>query len=157
MSIGFPIAFRSAQVRLALIVIAIVALGGLVIGVRARLKTQSPDEVPASAKDPVAVVVQSKSPATRLPTHVITLRPDGFDPAAVLWAKGKFFLTIDNRSNVNEITLLLERQAGSRVKEIKSRMRKERSAGVLDLPPGDYLLTEANHPQWVCRIKISPH
>jgi hypothetical protein len=71
--------------------------------------------------------------------------------------KGKFFLMIDNRSNVNEIFLLLERKAGGRVKEIKSRMRRERSAGVIELPPGDYLLREADHPQWVCRISVSPH
>jgi hypothetical protein len=140
MSIVFPIAFGSTRVRLALIVVAIVALGGLVIGVRARLKTY----VPGEASDTATVTDQSKSPATRLPTPVITLRP------------GQFFLMIDNRSKVSEITLLLDRQVGGRVKEIKFRMRKERSAGVLDLPPGDYLLTEASHPQWVCRIKISP-
>jgi hypothetical protein len=136
--------------------VAIVGLGGLVIGVRAGLKTHKPVEASAPAKDPAVVAVQSKSPATRIPTHVITLRPDGFDPAEVLWQKGKSFLTIDNHSNVSVINLLLERLAGGHVKEIKLRMRKERSAGVLDLPPGDYLLTEVNHPQWVCRIKVSP-
>lgn len=156
MSIRFPMAFGSARVRLALLVVAIVGLGGLVIGVRAGLKNHLPDGVPAPLKNTTVVTVQSKPKATRLPSHVITLRPSGFDPAEVLWPKGKFFLTIDNRSNVNEINLVLDRQAGRRVKEVKFRMRKERSAGVLELTPGNYLLTESNHPEWVCRIRISP-
>lgn len=156
MSIGFPNTFGNMRVRLALLVVAIVGLSMIVLGVRARLKTQVIGEASTPAKIPEPIAVQSKSPATRIQSHVITLRPGGFDPPEVIWQKGQFFLMINNRSNVNEITLLLERQSGGRVKEIKSRMRKERSAGVFDLPPGDYLLTEANHPQWICRIKISP-
>lgn len=52
--------------------------------------------------------------------------------------------------------LRLDREAGGRVKEVRLRSKKERAAGVFDLPPGDYLLTEANHPGWVCRIKVTP-
>jgi hypothetical protein len=94
--------------------------------------------------------------ATRITSHILTLRPRGFDPAEVSWPKGKFLLIIDNRTNVNELTLRLDREAGGRIKEIKFKMRKERSAGVLDLNPGNYLLTEANHPGWMCRISITP-
>jgi hypothetical protein len=66
------------------------------------------------------------------------------------------YLTVNNLSNVNELVLRLEREAGGRVREMKLRSKKERSAGALDLPPGNYLLTEANHPGWVCRIKVCP-
>ncbi|HEX8845108.1 MAG TPA: hypothetical protein VF791_10715 [Pyrinomonadaceae bacterium] len=156
MKLRFPIAFGSTRVRLVLLVTAILGLGGLVIGVRAGLNNHSPADAPAPAKDPEVVAVQSKSQATRLPSHVITLRPRGFDQAEVSWPKGRFFITIDNRTNVSEINLRLDRETGGRVKETKLKMRKERSLGVLDLTPGVYLLTEAGHPGWVCRIRITP-
>jgi hypothetical protein len=92
-----------------------------------------------------------------LTSHLLTLRPSGFEPAEATWPRGQFFLSIDNRSNVNDITLRLDRKAGARVKEVNLKMRKQRSAGVFDPPPGEYLLTEANHPEWVCRITISPN
>lgn len=74
------------------------------------------------------------------------MSPRGFDPAEVRWPKGRIFLTVNNLSNVSELVLRLDRKVGGRVKEMNLRSKKERSAGVLDLTPGDYLLTEANHP-----------
>jgi hypothetical protein len=134
----------------------ILVLSGVAMGARAMLTAGVPGDAAAHARNPAAVPVESKSAGTRVASHQLTLRPGGFDPAEVRWPKGKFFLAINNRSGVDHLTLRLDREAGGRVKEIKLRMRKERSAGVLDLNPGDYLLTEANHPGWVCRIKITP-
>jgi hypothetical protein len=157
MSVGFPFAFGSARVRLALLAVAVVGLGSLVIVARARLTHHARVEAVAPEQDhAAAAVAQSKSPETRIISHLLTLSPRGFDPAEVSWPKGRFFLTIDNRSNVSELVLRLDRVAGGRVKEINLKSKKERSAGVLDLHPGEYLLTEANHPGWVCRIKITP-
>lgn len=156
MSVRLPVTLRSTWVRLALLMVAILGFGAFVIIARARLTNHPPGQVSAPAQDSAAFTAQSKSRVIRIPSHVITLRPGGFDPAEVSWPKGRFFLTVDNRSNINELTLRLDREVGGRVKETTLRMRKERSAGVFDLTPGTYLLTEADHPGWVCRIRITP-
>ncbi|HEY0763680.1 MAG TPA: hypothetical protein VGD61_15010 [Pyrinomonadaceae bacterium] len=99
--------------------------------------------------------VQSRTSAN-VPAHVLVLRPTGFEPAEVSWPKERFFLAIENHSSVNDITVLLDREVGGRVKEVNLKMRKQRAAGMFDLPPGNYLLTVADHPGWVCRITITP-
>lgn len=156
MSSGFPLTFGSARVRLALLAVAVVGLGSFVIAARARLTNPVRVAAAASAQDLPAAATQSKPPGIRVTSHLLTVDPRGFDPAEVRWPKGRIFLTVNNLSNVNELVLRLDRVVGGRVKEMKLRSKKERSAGVLDLPPGDYLLTEANHPGWVCRIKVTP-
>jgi hypothetical protein len=121
------------------------------------LPSKAPDLAEVPAQNLAALPSQAKGPGTRLTSHLLTLRPSGFEPAEAVWPRGQFFLSIDNRSNVNDITLRLDRKAGARLKEVDLKMRKQRSAGVFDPPPGEYLLTEANHPEWVCRITISPN
>jgi hypothetical protein len=160
MSIRFPNMLESARFRLALLVVAVVILGSFGMSVRARLKNRLPSEAAASAEVPAqnlaALPSQARAPGTRLTSHLLTLRPSGFEPAEAVWPRGPFFLSIDNRSNVNDITLRVDRRAGGRVKEVNLKMRKQRSAGVFNPPPGQYLLTEANHPEWICHITISP-
>lgn len=98
---------------------------------------------------------QSRTPPA-VPAHVLVLRSMGFEPAEVSWPKDRFFLAVENHTSVSDIKLFLDREAGGRVKEVNLKMRKQRGAGIFDLPPGNYLLTEANHPGWVCRITITP-
>lgn len=155
MSIVFPIVF-GRRIRLALLVVAIVGLTSFVIGARARLTNHILGKASGPAQNTPASTAPSMPSATRITSHILTLGPRGFDPPEVSWPKGKFLLIIDNRSNVSDLTMRLDREAGGRVKEIKFKMRKERSAGVVDLIPGNYLLTEANHPGWICRMSITP-
>jgi hypothetical protein len=150
-----PIVFASPRVRLALLVVGIIGLGSFGVGARARLKSHFARE-PSVGDAPVLVAAPPQSAGTSLPSHLLTLQPTGFEPAEVRWPKERFFLIVDNRSGVDDITLRVDRAVGGRLKEVRLRMRKQRSAGVFDPPPGKYLLTEANHPGWVCRITISP-
>lgn len=156
MSVGLSVALRSARVRLALLGIAVVGLGCLIAVARTRLTNGARAEAEAHAQGQPGVIAQPRPPGTRVTSHVLTVSARGFDPAEVSWPKGRIFLTVNNLSNVNELVLRLDREVGGRVKEMKLRSKKERAAGVLDLPPGDYLLTEAGHPGWVCRIKVTP-
>lgn len=156
MSARFPVVFGDARVRLALLAIVVVGLGCFIAVARARLTNGVRAEAPATAQEPAVAPAQPKSAGTRVTSNVLTVTRRGFDPAEVRWPKGRIFLTVNNLSNVDELVLRLDREVGGRVKEMKLRSKKERSAGVLDLTPGDYLLTEANHPGWVCRIKVAP-
>jgi hypothetical protein len=155
MSVGLSVALRSARVRLALLAVAVVGLGCLIAVARTRLTNGARVEAEAPAQEQPVVIAQPKPPGTRVTSHVLTLSARGFDPPEVIWPKGRIFLTVNNLSNVSELVLRLDRDGG-RVKEMKLRSKKERAAGVLDLTPGDYLLTEAGHPGWVCRIKVTP-
>jgi hypothetical protein len=155
MPVRFPVVFKSAWARLALLTFAVLGLGGFAIVARARLTNPVLGEASAPAQDHAAPA-QAARPETRITSHLLTLRPRGFDQAEVSWPKGRFFITIDNRTNVSELNLQLDRETGGRVKETKLKMRKERSLGVLDMTPGVYLLTEPGHPGWVCRITITP-
>ena len=133
-----------------------IILGLLVVATASRAVFERRTSPPAaSPNEPLRSSVQSRNPPP-VPAHVLVLRPTGFEPAEVSWPKERFFLSIDNHSNVSDITLLLNRESGERVKEVNLKMRKQRAAGIFDLPPGNYLLTVANHPGLVCRITITP-
>lgn len=88
-------------------------------------------------------------------TEVLTIRPTGFEPAAITRPPGEFLLVINNRSGLEEVNWSLDRETGGKVRELKISGGKLRSGNFQDLPPGRYVLTEANHPEWICRITIT--
>jgi hypothetical protein len=87
---------------------------------------------------------------------VITIRPSGFEPSEITRPAGRFILVVNNRSWLEETDLRLEREGGNRVREVRSRRNKPDWREVVDLPPGQYVLREANNPGWACRITITP-
>lgn len=102
--------------------------------------------------------VTSKTPSVaqdRIEAELITIRPNGFNPLEITRPKGRFILAFTNHSGVHDLDLKLDREAGNRIHEV--RMPRGRLAGkkTVDLPPGSYILTEANHPDWVCRITVT--
>jgi hypothetical protein len=85
----------------------------------------------------------------------LTLRSDGFDPAEVVRPAGRFMLSVDNRSGVDKITLLLRRGDGSKVVEIKVLNGNGDWSESIELRPGRYTLSEADHPSWKCDFLIN--
>lgn len=97
MSVRFPITSRGAWVRLALLAVTVLGLGGFVIVARARLTNSAPGGASAPAQDPADPAAhQAGRPETRITSHILTLRPRGFDQEEVSWPKGRFFITINN-------------------------------------------------------------
>ena len=92
----------------------------------------------------------------RIEPVFVTLKPTGFEPAELTRSRGPFLLMVDNRSNNPDLLFLLDGESGKR-----EHVQQTRTGGkldwnkVLDLPPGRYLLTEADHPNWVCQITIT--
>jgi hypothetical protein len=163
MSIKFPYAQMSARLRIVALVLAVLVLGSFGLGARARLKSGLSHAAPAMVENPSAALApepqaaaQPSSSATRLTSHLLTLGPNGFEPKEAVWPRGPFFLSVNNRSSLSDITLQIDRQGGGRLKEVSLKMRKQRSAGVLDPPPGRYVISEANHPEWTCQVTITP-
>lgn len=99
--------------------------------------------------------LQAQQTGSALEAEVITITPLGFEPAEITRPAGRFILVVDNRSGLEEITFRLDREGGNRVHEIRMPRKHPDWDGVVDPPPGTYLLTEASHPDWLCRITIT--
>lgn len=94
----------------------------------------------------------------RVEAELITLTPNGFAPAEITRPAGRFLLLVVNRSGEADINLRLEaeddgRGARRRIPAFERRRRQRHD--IVDLPPGRYTLTIADHPDWVCRLTIT--
>ena len=84
--------------------------------------------------------------------EIITIRPHGFEPKEIKCPKGRILLVVDNRSGLDEVSLRLNRVAGGSLRAIRVPREILDWSDVVDLPPGNYVLTEAGHPNWICNI-----
>ena len=109
----------------------------------------------AYIKREVTLSPQRQKPE-RLETELITLQPSGFEPNEITRPQGAFILGVDNRAGVEAIELQFMRADGQRLNALQTRKRKVSWREVIDLPPGRYLLSVANHPEWTCNITILP-
>lgn len=85
----------------------------------------------------------------------IMIRPGGFVPHEVNRPRGDYFLSVTNASGVADIKLRFERENGERLNEVNVKKERPGWRTSVRLNPGTYLLTEADHPTWVCRFVIT--
>ena len=78
---------------------------------------------------------------------IIALQPSGFDPEKIIGLGSPFVLSVDNRTGLEDIVLVLSDPAGNKLREIRL-LRKRKWKEVINLPSGRYTLTEAGHPDW---------
>lgn len=91
----------------------------------------------------------------RVEAESITLRPTGFDPKEITRRRGPFLLAASNRSGLEEVVLSLTRIDGNTVKELRVSRKQRAWQEVINLSPGQYILSEASHPDWICHITIT--
>jgi hypothetical protein len=101
-------------------------------------------------------VTQSRPTPTQLPSILITISPRGFEPGAFSIPQGKFFILVENRSGLHSVNLRLDRMSVSRLYDVHVPREQLDWAELLDLSPGEYVLTEADHPDWACRFTVTP-
>jgi hypothetical protein len=101
------------------------------------------------------VNAQPASDDERIEVEVITVRANGFEPRAITRPDGQFILALTNHTEVDELALRLDRVRGDRLQEVRMRRGRIRWNQVFNLPSGDYLLSEQNHPDWACRITLT--
>lgn len=85
---------------------------------------------------------------------LVTIRSDGFDPPELTAEKGRTLLVIHNRSGASDLELRLDRETGGRVDEVRLSTNNPNWRTVVDLQPGNYVLSEANRPDWTCRFTV---
>ena len=82
----------------------------------------------------------------------VELTSNGFTPNEVQHAPGRFAIAVENSTLSGEYTLRLKAQDGTILNEF--HVQKGSSAWTVTLQTGTYTLTEADHPQWTCRIMV---
>jgi hypothetical protein len=135
--------------RAALLATASLAFVLSVVGVQALL---APDDNTSTAV-PTAADPQRRREISPLETELVTVTPRGFEPGEIVRPQGRFILMVDNRSGLN---IQLRREAGSSHRQLRLTLRELDWSEEVDLPPGDYVLTEDDRPGWSCRISITP-
>lgn len=133
--------------KLALACVAAFSVAALAASARVLLAPARHEAPAAAAPD---------SPDERVEVEVIIATPFGFEPAEVTRPGGRFILATHNNSGAAELSLRLDRVQGGRLREVRMAPGSRRSHQELRLPPGEYVLTEAAHPEWACRITLTP-
>lgn len=111
---------------------------------------------PGSTGRPTVSTSQAGSAVSSPEAILITFQPYGFEPSEVTLKAEPFLLAVDNRSGVHEPMFRVNRVAGGRLHEVKMAKGRLAWRQLVNLSPGDYVLTEATHPDLVCRITITP-
>lgn len=88
--------------------------------------------------------------------ELITLRPEGFEPMQIARPKGPFVLVVDDRSGKEGSALSLQRVKGERLRDLSTNRKKSEWYDLVDLPPGDYLLSDTENPERRCQITLLP-
>src|SRR3569832_337501 len=99
-----------------------------------------------------AGVIQPES--RNLEVELITLRPEGFEPLQITRPKGAFVLLIDDRSGREGSSLSLQRVKGERLRDLNTNRKKSEWYDLIDLPSGDYVLSDAENPERRCQITL---
>ncbi len=149
----------------ALVILAIAAVAFVEARTRSPLPkpTNAPPERSAVEEKP-AVKIRAKAPVSpqgnsaqlRIESALITLRTFGFEPNDITRPAGRLLLIVDNRSGSPEMLLRIDRVAGARLREVRIPHKILDWYDILDMTPGQYVLSEANHPDWICHITITP-
>ncbi len=97
--------------------------------------------------------VQGQRPTSELEAHLITITPDGIEPATINTSKGHFILAYENRSGLENISLrLISGQAFLHQQAMP--LLKTLWTGEFKLDKGIYELRESSNPDWLCTITI---
>ena len=142
---------KKSATRFRLLVVLVVAV---VMASSANHTAITTDDGPDSKG---AMALQGNSSTARLEAERITIRPTGFEPAEITRPAGRFLLAVNDRSGARDLVLTLARVNGQRLHTARMRdnPRKHEWRQLVNLPPGRYVVSEANHSEWICRITLT--
>lgn len=145
--------FKSRRNSKSVVIFAGVVLTAIAVSGIAARSWYAPSSVPSSMRPASA----QPTPPESMQVEQVTATPRGFEPLQLTRPSGKFLLNINNRSELKSVTLLLLDEQGERVRQKQLPIGKLSWAEVIDLPPGRYTLTEAEHREWTCELTINSH
>jgi hypothetical protein len=151
--------------RLNLFVAITALIASVVVSIIARSWFGKPAETDTLQTTAACCVSQNRAtaapgalaaPAAPLSGAVITLTRFGFEPGRMAVQAGRCLLGVQNRSSTEDITLRLSTQSGERLISVRFPSGRRHWEKVFNLAPGAYVLTEADHPQWVFQLTVTP-
>ncbi len=98
---------------------------------------------------------QQPRPTNQLSAAHIAFTLRGFEPGELTVEHQDLLLTIVNKSGFINARFQLDREVGGRVHEVVFQNARQRAKQFLKLPPGRYILREASHPNFSCRITVA--
>src|SRR5262245_59606806 len=107
-----------------------------------------------SAQPPEPIDLSAQPAAVRAEVELITLTANGFEPSELSRSSGRFLINLINRSGLAQPSLVIERQ-DRRVEARKLLTREKVWRRAVNLAPGTYILREATHPEWECRVTLT--
>lgn len=143
---------RSATRIVLLVVVPVLVISLVGLGAKARF---------APAANTAGQDTGGPQGQASIETELVTIRPYGFVPAAITRPAGDFILVIDDRGQKSQdLALALSRvqsdKPKEKIKDVDFKRGKVNWIDRFNLPPGEYILTEANHPEWQCKITLTP-
>jgi hypothetical protein len=86
----------------------------------------------------------------------LTLRPDGFERSELRLLSGRYLFVVKNRTGLDQYALRLNREGHGIQSEAHPQRHQREWRELINLTPGEYVLTESTHPEWACRLTITP-
>ena len=90
----------------------------------------------------------------KIGSESIAITRHGFEPREISRAGGRFFLAVENHSGVSPLVLRFTSQSGTSLKEFALTREQLDWADEVNLPEGQYTVTEVNRG-WTCRLTIT--
>jgi hypothetical protein len=90
----------------------------------------------------------------KIGSESIAITRHGLEPREISRVGGRFFLLVENRSGVNPLVFRVTAQSGSRLKEFTLTRDQLDWADEVNIPEGQYTITEVNHG-WTCHLTIT--
>jgi hypothetical protein len=84
----------------------------------------------------------------------LILSTNGFDPSDITIGSGRFLLSLDNRSGVQDLVLRLSKADGTVLRDLRVPGVGGDWSEMFDLPAGSYTLSVADHSTWVCQLVV---
>jgi hypothetical protein len=84
----------------------------------------------------------------------VTITPDGFEPQQLERTAGPFILSVTNQSGVDALNIRIDTEQHERFREKTVPLLTPYWRERIDPPPGKYIITEENHPEWTLTVII---
>ena len=143
---------------LAAVVVAVIAVSARAFIGSSEHPVKAPPTAPskpARSQEQPPAQMQTAITLPRLEAEHITITPTGFEPSEITRPAGQILLAVNNRSGLDDVTIRVDIEGGLRVAQAHESRTRLSWRGAVTLLPGRYVITEANHPDWVCRIIVT--
>lgn len=134
--------------------LAVFVLGAFGLIMARTLATKEPRKL-----NPTRAATAAPTPPAKKFDGLIGLKLSrfGFEQTEIERPKGHQLIYVVNRSGIAQLAFQLDRKVGrGHLKEVALPATKGAWRDEIELAPGEYRLSVVDHPDWTCRITITP-